>query len=100
MVKTRVVPEFARRRPLNLSLPPGEAITGLAAADLTVYPDAEIGAVVLSADALEIELVLSPASAIDTVMRMVGGCSACSGASPTAGRPSFFYAAGGDLENE
>lgn len=97
MVKTRVVPEFARRRPLNLSLPPGEAITGLAAADLTVYPDAEIGAVVLSADALEIELVLSPASAIDTVMRMVGALQRLQRGVSDGGAAFLFLRGGGRL---
>jgi hypothetical protein len=62
-----------------------------------VYPDAEIGAVVLSADALEIELVLSPASAIDTVMRMVGALQRLQRGVSDGGAAFLFLRGGGRL---
>jgi hypothetical protein len=66
---------FVPRRRINLSLPPvdlGETLTGFEPANLAVYASHDIGAVVIVVPAADVELVLSPHSAIDVVLKLVG----------------------------
>jgi len=73
MAESRI-PGLIRRRPINLSLPPpsfGEQLADLEEADLGVYFNAELNAIVLRAEAQAIEIILAPSTAWNLTLRLV-----------------------------